>query len=159
VEDIARGGTRVINGPGRGASAARNLGVRATSADYIVCLDADDTLEPGYFEAAARQLETDASVDFVTCAMQAFGEASYYWKPSPPTFVDAVATGGVPHASTMMRRTLWSAVGGFDEDVRSFELLDFWGSAIARGARGIILDQPFINYRIRPDSGYRRSIQ
>ena len=158
LERIEQGGTCVVNGPGRGASSARNLGARQTTADYIVCLDGDDTLEPGYFAAAAERLDADASIDFVTCAMQAFGEARYYWKPSPPNFVDAVATGGVPHASTMVRRRLWTDVGGFDEEVRSFELLDFWGSALERGFRGAILDEPFINYRIRSDSGYRRSI-
>jgi peptidoglycan/xylan/chitin deacetylase (PgdA/CDA1 family)/glycosyltransferase involved in cell wall biosynthesis len=152
-------GLTVVEGPGRGASAARNLGASITTADYLVWLDGDDTLAPGYFEAAAARLDADPSLDFVTTAMRAFGESSFVWAPSMPTFVEAVSTGGVPHASTLMRRRVWQDVGGFDEEVPSFELLDFWASALERGFRGIVLPEPFINYRIRRDSGYRRSIQ
>jgi glycosyltransferase involved in cell wall biosynthesis len=149
----------VAQAGGRGASAARNVGAHLTSAEYIVWLDADDILEPEYFEAAGARLDAESDLDFVSCAMRAFEGASYVWKPAPPTFVDAIATGGVPHASTMMRRRLWHAVGGFDESLRSFELLDFWASALERGFRGVILDEPLLNYRVRAGSGYRRSIQ
>src|SRR5260221_10594944 len=128
-------GTRVAQAGGRGASAARNLGARLTSADYLVWLDADDTIERGYFEAAAARLDGDPDIDFVSCAMRAFGAAIYTWSPSRPTFVDAVSSGGVPHASTLLRRRLWERVGGFDEELRSFELLDFWASAIEQGFR------------------------
>ena len=86
-----------------------------TSSEYVVWLDGDDVLEPEYFEAAAARLDRQPDLDFVSCAMRAFGAASYVWTPSPPTFVDAVSTGGVPHASTMLRRRVWETVGGFDE--------------------------------------------
>ena len=156
---LERDGTRVVQAGGRGASTARNLGAQQTKAEYLVCLDGDDTLEPRYFETAAAHLDADPALDFVSCAMRAFEGASYVWSPSSPTFVDAIATGGVPHASTMLRRRLWEAVGGFDESLRSFELLDFWASAIESGARGVILDEALLNYRVRPGSGYRQSIQ
>ena len=156
---LAGGGTAVVSGDGRGASAARNLAARLTTADYLVWLDADDVLEPRYFELAAGRLDADDQIDFVSCPMRAFGAASYVWAPAPPTFIDAVGTGGVPHASTMMRRSLWRRVGGFDETLPTFELLDFWASALDDGARGAILDEPLLNYRVRANSGYRRSIQ
>ncbi len=156
---VEREGTRVVHGGGRGASAARNLGARLTRADYLIWLDADDLLEPGYFLAAAGRLDEDPELDFVTCSMQAFGAASYTWSPSEPTFVEAVATGAVPHASTMMRRSLFAAIGGFDESLPSYELLDFWATAIARGARGVVLPEAFLRYRVRAGSGYRRSLQ
>jgi peptidoglycan/xylan/chitin deacetylase (PgdA/CDA1 family)/glycosyltransferase involved in cell wall biosynthesis len=152
-------GTRVIEAEGRGASAARNAGARATRAEYLVWLDADDVLEPGYFAAAAGGLDADPAIDFVSSAMRAFGEASYVWMPSATTFVDAIATGAVPHASTMIRRPAWEAAGGFDESLRSFELLDFWATMFERGARGIVLQEPLLNYRVRAGSGYRQSIQ
>jgi len=159
IARIEREGTCVVHGDGRGASAARNLGIRLTSSDYLVCLDADDVLEADYFAAAAARLDADPDLDFVSCAMRAFGEAEYVWKPTALTFVEAAATGAVPHASTMMRRRLWDAAGGFDETLQSFELLDFWATVFERGSRGVVLDEPLLRYRVRPQSGYRRSIQ
>jgi GT2 family glycosyltransferase len=94
---LERDGTRVVQAGGHGVSAARNLGARLTSAEYIVWLDADDVLEPGYFDAAAARLDADPDLHFVSCAMRAFGAANYLWSPSHPSFVDAVSTGAVPH--------------------------------------------------------------
>jgi peptidoglycan/xylan/chitin deacetylase (PgdA/CDA1 family)/glycosyltransferase involved in cell wall biosynthesis len=159
IARIERAGVHVMRSGGRGASAARNAGARATAAGYLVWLDADDVLDPGYFAAAAQLLDNDPSLDFVSCAMRAFGEASYVWTPSAATFVDAISTGAVPHASTMIRRRAWEGTGGFDESLGSFELLDFWATAFERGCRGHVLQEPLLNYRVRPGSGYRRSIQ
>ncbi len=156
---IERDGTCLAQAGGRGVGAARNLGARLSAAEYLVWLDADDALEPGYFAAAAARLDADPDLAFVTSALRAFGRASYTWKPSAPTFVDAISTGGVPHASTMIRRRLWEDVGGFDEELPSYELLDFWATALEQGFHGVVLDEPFLNYRIRADSGYRRSIR
>jgi peptidoglycan/xylan/chitin deacetylase (PgdA/CDA1 family)/glycosyltransferase involved in cell wall biosynthesis len=152
-------GTRVIQTGGRGASTARNAGAQATTAEYLVWLDADDVLDAGYFAAAAVRLDEEEAIDFVSCAMRAFGAASYVWSPTAATFVDAIATGAVPHASTMIRRRSWEAAGRFDESLRSFELLDFWATVFERGGRGVILSEPLLNYRVRAGSGYRRSIQ
>jgi peptidoglycan/xylan/chitin deacetylase (PgdA/CDA1 family)/glycosyltransferase involved in cell wall biosynthesis len=159
VGQVQNEGTHVLHIQGGSASASRNAGARITNAAYLVCLDADDVLEPTYFEKAGQRLDADPSLDFVTCTMQAFGAARYIWRPSPPTFVDAISTGGVPHASTMIRRAVWESVGGFDESLPSFELLDFWASVLQRGARGAVLDEPLLRYRIRSSSGYRRSLR
>jgi peptidoglycan/xylan/chitin deacetylase (PgdA/CDA1 family)/glycosyltransferase involved in cell wall biosynthesis/SAM-dependent methyltransferase len=159
VAALEREGTAVLRIDGGSASAARNAGARHTESPLLVWLDADDVLAPNYFELAAERLDADVTLDFVTCAMQAFGAANYPWSPSTPTFVDAVSTGGVPHASTMIRRRVWDSVGGFDESLVSFELLDFWASVLERGTRGIVLDQPLLRYRIRASSGYRRSLR
>src|SRR5437773_10179320 len=52
--------TRVIRSDdNRGLSAARNLGIRHTSGAYICALDADDWLEPTWFEHGVRLLEHD----------------------------------------------------------------------------------------------------
>ena len=150
---LAREGTTVVRGAGCGASAARNLGARLTSADYLVWLDGDDTIDRRYFEQAAARLDASPEIDFVSCALKAFGSANYVWTPSAPTFVNAVATGAVPHASTMIRRRLWETVGGFDEELPSFELLEFWSTAIELGFKGVVLDEPMLNYRVRPGSG------
>jgi glycosyltransferase involved in cell wall biosynthesis len=57
---------RVVTGPNRGASAARNTGISETTAEWIVFLDADDLLEPGTLKK--RLATTKASnADVVIC--------------------------------------------------------------------------------------------
>ncbi|MBZ5560744.1 MAG: glycosyltransferase, partial [Acidobacteriia bacterium] len=152
-------GVCVVQAGGRGASAARNLGARLTSAEIIVWLDADDILEPTYFEKAGAALDADPGLDFVSCAIRAFGEAAYIWTPASPTLADVLSNGAWPHASTMMRRRLWEAVGGFDETLPLFELLDFWTAALAQGFRGVVLEEALLKYRIRARSRYHHMIQ
>jgi len=76
-------GVRVLRTENRGAAAARNHGVRLTSAPFLVMLDADDVLEPNYLDATARRLEDDPALGFVSTAYQAFGEESTYGPRRP----------------------------------------------------------------------------
>src|SRR5690349_21044925 len=48
-------GTHVLRIDGGSASAARNAGARRSHSPYLVWLDADDVLEPQYFELAGAR--------------------------------------------------------------------------------------------------------
>lgn len=157
LDRLAREGRTVVRTGNRGVAAARKLGVDLTHSPYVVLLDADDALEPEFVERLAAVLDERDDVDFVTCGMQAFGEASYTWLPTPCTWMDVLARSG-PHVSSMFRRTLWDAVGGFDDRLSGYEDLDFWLSAIEQGCRGEIVPAPLLRYRVRRASRYRRAI-
>jgi peptidoglycan/xylan/chitin deacetylase (PgdA/CDA1 family)/GT2 family glycosyltransferase/SAM-dependent methyltransferase len=154
---LSRSRTCVVRTENRGVAAARNLGVGLTSSPYVVLLDADDVLEPTYLERAAQLLDERPGVGFVTCAMRAFGDADYVWIPPPCTWLQTLVRGG-PHVSTMFRRALWEAVGGFDEGLAGYEDTDFWLSAIAHGFGGEVLSDPLLRYRVRASSRYQRAI-
>ena len=94
----------------------------------------------------------------MSCAVQAFEGASYTWKPKDCTALTTLTHGSV-HVSSLFRRTLWDAVGGFDPALPAYEDMDFWLRAIRLGFRGEILDQPLLFYRVRPDSRYRFGIE
>ena len=156
LADLERGGICVIRTANHGVAATRNLGVRLTSSPYIVLLDADDLLEPTYLERLAGLLDERPDLDFVSCGLQAFGCATYRWAPPPCTIVDTLARGG-PHVSSMFRRRLWDAVGGY-EQLGGYEVLDFWLSALEAGCRGEPIDEPLLRYRVREGSRYHRAI-
>jgi glycosyltransferase involved in cell wall biosynthesis/peptidoglycan/xylan/chitin deacetylase (PgdA/CDA1 family) len=158
VAQLERARMRVVQTANRGVSAARNLGIGLTSAPYVVLLDADDWFDPSYFEKAASKLDADTSLDFVSCAQRGFGQLDYIWKPPPCDLVEHV-TRGPYHVSTMFRRKVWEAVGGFQEDLPADEEMDFWTSVLEHRFRGEILDEPLLNYRVRPESMYHQLLR
>lgn len=155
---LRRPRTRVLMADHAGVSAARSRGVDACQAPYLVFLDADDVLARDYIAKAAARLDADESLAFVSCAVQAFEGATYLWKPRACTALETLTHGSV-HVSSMMRRTMWNAVGGFDAALPAYEDQEFFLRAIRAGFRGEILDEPLLFYRVRPDSRYRAGIE
>ena len=155
---LQRPRTRVITMSHAGVAAARDHGIACCQAPYIVLLDADDLLAPQYLERAAERLDSDDGLAFVSCALQAFGGASYQWTPPSCTLVNSL-THGTVHISSMFRRSMWRAVGGFDPALPAYEDMDFWLRALSQGFTGDILDEPLLFYRVREHSRYRAAIE
>jgi peptidoglycan/xylan/chitin deacetylase (PgdA/CDA1 family) len=149
---------RLIRAEHSGAAHARNVGIGATTAPFVVLLDGDDLLEPTYLEAASRLLRERTDLSFVCCALQAFGRASYRWKPPPYTIAEALGRGACGHISTVFRRELWEEGPGFDPSLPSYEDVDFWLDALRRGLRGVILDEALVRYRVRQGSRYHSAV-
>lgn len=113
-------GLRIIAVAGSEA-AARNVGTSATTAEYIVLLDADAGIATDYLEHAASRLDDDPGAGFVAAGAEVSTDVTSWLARTPP------------HSASMFRRTSWSAVGGFDESAGDLHVLDFWLSLTARG--------------------------
>jgi glycosyltransferase involved in cell wall biosynthesis len=152
-------GVRIVRTENRGVSAARNWGIRLTSAKYLVTLDADDRLSPDYLAQTSARLDADPELGFVSTAIQTFGETAYTWTPPEPSVASALVR-GAPHPASMFRREVWDAVGGFDESalVQGCEDLDFWVSAMEHAYRGAVIPQALLEYRVRNDSVHQRLV-
>jgi len=151
-------GVRVIRAEHRGPAGARNAGIAATTAPLVVLLDGDDLFEPTYLEQAGRLLREREDLDFVCCALQAFGRASYRWKPPQYTVAEALGRGACGHISTVFRRAVWEDGPGFDASLPAYEDVDFWLGALRRGLRGAILDEALVRYRVRQGSRYHSAV-
>ena len=158
--DVYDPAVSVIRSEHRGVAHARNLGIASTNAPHVVLLDGDDLFEPTYLEQAEELLRQRPDLSFVCCALQAFGRASYRWKPPPYTVTDAIARGACGHISTVFRRGVWNAIGGFDEALPAYayEDIDFWLRALELGFRGAILDDALLRYRVRHGSRYHSTV-
>ena len=152
-------GVRIVRTENCGVSAARNRGIRLTSAEYLVTLDADDRLSPDYLAQTAARLDAQPELGFVSTALQTFGESAYVWTPREPSVVNALVR-GAPHPASLFRRTVWDAVGGFDQSpsLQGCEDLDFWVSAMEHGYRGAVIPQALLEYRVRHDSVHQRLV-
>ncbi len=127
-----------VEAPATTPAALRNAGVAAAAAEAVFFLPPGVDLEPGFCRRALAALAADPAPDFVT-----FGAT-----PDLPALLgDPEAI----HPATVFRCRLWQDLGGFDDGLADFETYDFWLRAVARGARGAVLDEALV--RRGPEAG------
>lgn len=149
---------RVIDQPeNRGPSAARNAGIRAARAEFVIPLDADDLIEPTLLEKAIWFLLSHPRLAFVGTWSVAFGEQNYLWRNGFHN-ADDFLTMNQATIGAMLRRSVHQAVGGFDESITGgMEDWDFWLKCAAHGHWGATLPEFLYWYRRRADHSQRWS--
>jgi glycosyltransferase involved in cell wall biosynthesis len=142
---------KVINQHNSGLSNARNTGISQSSGQYILPLDADDTISPTMLQECTQVLDHHKSVSIVYTDRQDFGE------------IDEVAMAGsfemkyikyfnqISYCS-MYRKQIWDEIGGYRTNMKfSGEDWDFWVAAASRSHIGYHIQKPLFNYRRRSD--------
>lgn len=144
---------RVIHQPNAGLPEARNVGVRATDAPLIAFLDADDWLEPWFVKDLAEAIEREGGVDGGQDVSHAYGQQRLAelghgtWRVPDWDPLLMMITNIHPPC-TLVRRSAWEAVGGFDPTMRDgYEDWDFWLRLIERGYRGVRVRHPVYVWR------------
>ncbi len=153
---LARFGER-INAhrlPGRGVSEARNTGLRASSGDLIVFLDADDLLLPDGIATQVAYLERHPEVDIVHGQWYRCDVVGGTWRlDGNPRFVGdilpRIVFGNLAaiHAVMARRRTVLEA-GGFDPTFSNAADWEMWFRLAVAGCRFGFIRQPVAIYRI-----------
>jgi glycosyltransferase involved in cell wall biosynthesis len=154
---------RLVRQPNRGLSAARNAGIEAARAAYILPLDADDALAPEMIARTARVLDARPEVGFVYTDVVLFGEEQGVWSGGAYS-LEKLRFDCPMVPETLFRRAAWEQVGGFDERMRGgYEDWSFWLSLAAAGCEGYHLPEPLARYRRSPRSmltaSHRRDLQ
>jgi glycosyltransferase involved in cell wall biosynthesis len=131
-------GVRCVREENSGMAGARNIGIRTTNGDFLVFLDADDTLLPDAIEAGLREL---AQYPECACAIGTYRRTSHDGKPLNTHEQPVVDRGqyaqlmrdnwaGFP-ARALYRRSLFEHVRGFDPDLDAAAAFGF-NLAVAR---------------------------
>jgi glycosyltransferase involved in cell wall biosynthesis len=127
---------RVIDQRNRGLPAARNAGVAATSAPLLFFLDSDDLIAPTALEKLAWLLHSDARPAFATAWAELFGAKQLRWPRGFETR-DHFLYENMATPLTMIRRSVFDAVGGFDEArTQGLEDYELWLRCAAQGFWG-----------------------
>ena len=137
----------------RGGPQTFNDGVAATSAPYVVVLDADDRLGPGYLEAV-METQRSSGADIVTTDIQLFGTDDRFI-PTRPITRWRMALECPAHSSSLFRRWVFDATGG-----RPVGLLPgdngedwaMWLAAAEMGARFAVAPHAVLEYRRQASS-------
>jgi GT2 family glycosyltransferase len=155
----------------RGFAAAVNAGVAASRSEYVLLLNDDVRLEPDWLRLASSLL--DGRPDIAFCCGKIYGPDGVvldnagdalslggsawrlgHGRPDSPEFDLERTVLGCPGTASLVRRKLFEALGGLDEDFFAYlEDIDFSLRALRRGLRGLYLPQAKCTHREGATSG------
>lgn len=152
LREYERRGGRVLHTENRGPAAARNHGIRHAGGKYVLPLDADDRIVPGFLEQGVAVMESDPNVGIVYGLVELFGEQTGLWE-LPDYAPERLLYDNMIVATALFRRKDWMEVGGYDPRmVHGWEDWDFWLSLVEHGRSVVRLPQVTFHYRVRSAS-------
>lgn len=136
-----------------GPAAARNTAIRASTAPYVLPLDADDLISPNYLSAAVAVLQADPSAAIAHSDIQFIGYSTVLKVAERElTVSDFFATNRIV-CTALFRRRDWDRLGGYDESMRmGYEDYEFWVRLLMDGSRSVKADGSLFFYRSQPGS-------
>ena len=143
---------RIFRQENSGPAAARNVAIANAIGHYILPLDADDTIEPGYMSLAVPILDDNPEMGIVYCLAKKFGAETGPWE-LPSFSYERMAVDNVIFCTAFFRRTDWETVNGFSQSlVHGMEDYDFWLKILTLGREVHQIKESLFNYRINKQS-------
>ena len=133
----------------KGVVATRNEAIEKATGDYILPLDADDTLEPTFVEKAVKILDENSDVGIVYCWVNNFGVGMKSWIDKFEDFDinKEIISNSIVNTS-MFRKSDFLAVGGYKAYMnKGWEDWDLWLSIIEAGRKAYLIKAALFNYR------------
>ncbi len=127
---------------------ARNLAIEKASGEYILPLDADDTIEPTYVEKAVKILEENKSIGVVYCKVKFFGDASGNLN-CPEFSENYLLYSSCISSCSMFRKKDFIKCGGYRDYMKDgCEDWDLWLYFYENGYLFYRIPENLLNYRI-----------
>jgi glycosyltransferase involved in cell wall biosynthesis len=156
---------RVLQGPGRGVSAARNTGLDQVRAPLVVFLDGDDVLMPGTLAAMVRAMEEKPEcpaafaghIKLDEAGQSLFGSARNPVEAGRDTLRHLLMRNVFVNGGTLAIRTgAARAVGGYTEHLTYGEDWEFWCRLALLGDFLALPGVLALGYRQRTDGANHR---
>ena len=145
---------RVVDGPGKGPGAARNIGLRLANGGFVAFLDDDDQWAPPKTKEQAHWLARSSELGVLgtramTVRCRTFPVGSLrgdYAGPRPLPLRSLARANRLVLSSVMARRECLADVGGFDESLALAQDWDLWLRVAESGWGLALLETPFVAY-------------
>ena len=109
-----------------GLSSARNAGIRISAGIFLLPLDSDDLIHPGYLEKSISCFIQNPVLSLVYCKAKKFGFENCNWNLPDYDYKNLLLFNLI-FCSAIYRKSDWIAVGGYDEHLKhGFEDWAFW---------------------------------
>jgi glycosyltransferase involved in cell wall biosynthesis/GT2 family glycosyltransferase len=147
LDSLDRPRLRMHRQENMGLSAARNAGMKLARGEFLIPLDSDDELAPGYMSELRDELLRDPEAGFAHCLARLHGDIDAVWIPRPynpywQLFENSVV------GCVLMRATAWESVGGYDETMTSGnEDWEMWLRLTGAGWGQVRVEEPLFWYR------------
>lgn len=130
-----------------GAAFARNRGVEAASAPLVAFLDADDVFDRRYMEAMLRAYAVKG--DYIYCDWLSHSKTGDMEVHETDDFdLDLLFKKASIHSiNVLISRTTFLEQGGFDENMQTWEDVEFFMRLASRGICGHRHPEPLVTYR------------
>ncbi len=137
--------------PGRG----RNLAAAEAKFEWLGFIDAGIRPAKNWLNTLVSRVEKDDTLDVVYGSWEPitdsfFKECAAITYLPPPVLINGISTRPRSIASTLMRREVWRAVGGFPESLRSGEDLIFMNRVESAGFRFVFEPLAVVYWSIKP---------
>lgn len=152
---------RLLTQPNSGAGAARNNGVRSTTAELVAFLDADDRWAPEYLERQLEQLDAHPECDIAYSDAVYVGDtpcAGRRFTDTCPSRGEVTATSllalecHIPLSAVLARRQVLVDAGLFDPSLKRGQDFDLWLRLALRGVRFTRQPDVLMLHRIHEDN-------
>ena len=161
IDELSGPRVRTITTPNRGLGAARNTGIRASTGDYVLPLDADDLIVPTYAARAIEVLERDPRVRVAYSLVEQFGDETGILRIEPYSLATMLVRNLIV-CTAMFRRSDYDRTRGYSEKMSylGWEDWNFWLSLIeldhgSLNEAAYCIPEPLFRYRIRAASMIR----
>lgn len=136
----------ILHDVNRGVSAARNTGIRAARGVYVLPLDADDLIAPGFIAGTLALVESGRA-DVAYTRVRYFGTRDEECAVEPFS-VRSMLRHNLVVNTALYRKSAWAEVGGYASAMQAgWEDWDFWLSLLEKGNRFARIEEPLFLYR------------
>jgi glycosyltransferase involved in cell wall biosynthesis len=108
-----------------GLSSARNAGIAISLGTYILPLDADDKIHLNYLEKIVKLFSENSGLELVSSKIQYIGTSTKELK-LPEYYYKKLLVQNCFVCTSAFKKKSWECVGGYDENMKSFEDWEFW---------------------------------
>ena len=136
---------KVIYKENGGPSSARNLAFKHSKGDYILPLDSDDMILPGYLKMCVNILKRDKNISPVYCDTNHVGQVQGV-EQRPEWSKERLVQGPFIVNCSMFHREAFIKVNGYDEEMFGWEDYDMWIRMMKEGYVGKRIPKPLFIY-------------